>query len=267
MICAEEIVFKRRGRTVLNGVSLTLQRGEVVALIGANGAGKTTLLRIIAGQLSPQRGRVSRDCPLSHIALLADKPALYPDWSVAEALQRIAGLYAVPKSQVAALVEEFALTDVLLQPAKGLSHGYRQRLAMAQMLLAQPEVMLFDEPSNGLDYRQKRALWPLLRHLTSRGGVLLISHDWAEVAAVADRVYWLADGRCYVVALPPRVAGGRWLGFANAEAAQQACPQARVRDGRFVAVDSGMRYDAAQVLTISDGYPAQALQEKIDALA
>lgn len=267
LINAVDVVVKRRGQAVLNGVSIALNRGEVVALVGANGVGKTTLLHILAGYLHPDSGSVLRECPLAQIAFLADKPALYPDWSVSEVLQRLAALHGIEKQRVQDLIALLGLVVVTSQSAKNLSHGYRQRLAMAQILLGAPQVLLLDEPGNGLDYQQRRALWPLLSNLKRDAGIMLISHDWVEVGAVADRVYLLKDGYCHELPIPQRNRDWRWLEFANESIADAQCAQAVSRDGRFLAIPAGTEFDQAAVLTVSNSYPAQALQEKIDAVA
>ncbi|MBV7434702.1 ABC transporter ATP-binding protein [Cardiobacteriaceae bacterium TAE3-ERU3] len=267
LINVADVVVKRRGQAVLNGASIALNRGEVVALVGANGVGKTTLLHVLAGYIHPDSGSVQHGCPLAQVAFLADKPALYPDWSINEVLQRLAVLHGIEVQRVQELIALLGLTSVASRPAKNLSHGYRQRLAMAQMLLGKPQVLLFDEPGNGLDYQQRRALWPLLSNLKRDAGVMLISHDWVEVGAVADRVYLLKDGRCHELAMPQRNQDWRWLEFIDQHAAGTYGAQAVSRDGRFLAVPVGAEFDQAAVLTVSDSYPAQALQEKIDAVA
>lgn len=267
LISTRDIVVARRAQAVLDGAAIDLSAGEIVALIGANGAGKTTLFHVIAGFLTPQRGTLRRTCSTAQIALLADRPALYPDWSVRETLQRLARLYRADDGRVPTLIAQCGLAEVTTQKAKNLSHGYQQRLAMAQMLLASPRVVLLDEPGNGLDHEQRRALWPLLRSLKASAGVMLISHDWEEVGAVADRVYVVKGGRCHELDLPPRQSAWRWLVFRDAESARAACPQGAVYDGRFVAATANTAYDGAALLAMSEHYPAQALQEKIDALA
>jgi ABC-2 type transport system ATP-binding protein len=204
-----ERVSKRFGRTrALREVEFRVGRGEVVGFVGPNGAGKTTTLRIITGFLDPDEGRVlvagcdvrrERDAARRHLGYLPESVPLYGDMRVDEYLRFRARLKAVPRGEVAArvdaAVERVDLGAVRRRIVGELSKGFRQRVGLADALVARPPILVLDEPTAGLDPVQVRELRQLLGALGGEHTVLLSSHALAEVEAVADRVVMLAAGR------------------------------------------------------------------------
>jgi ABC-2 type transport system ATP-binding protein len=187
---------KRYGeRTALRDVSFEAAAGELVAIIGPNGAGKTTLLSILAGIQRPDAGSVTR--PPREIGWVPQQPALYTKLSVAENLRLFARLERVsdPERAVARMLEQTGLAERAGDEVGRLSGGNRQRVNVAIGLLAEPPVLLLDEPSSSLDPRQRARLWEFIGELAARGTAIVFStHDVQEAERYAARVLVLADG-------------------------------------------------------------------------
>jgi ABC-2 type transport system ATP-binding protein len=197
-------VSKRFGdRVALREVSFQAAPGELLAIIGPNGAGKTTLLSILAGILSPTSGSVSR--PPAEVGWVPQQPAVYGKLSVAENLRLFARLEKVddPEAVVARMLEQTGLGERARDEVSTLSGGNRQRLNIAVGLLAEPPVLLLDEPSSSLDPRQRARLWEFVGTL-ARGGTTIVysTHNVAEAERYADRVLVLADGELLFTGTP-----------------------------------------------------------------
>ena len=202
-------VSKRYGRTAaLESFSLEVSRGEVLCLLGPNGSGKTTFLRMLTGFLLPSAGslRVAGhdvvDEPMAarrRIGYVPESVPMYRHMKVREFLAFMARLRGVPPSAVGAAIDRvvhaLSLEDRLNAPIPTLSRGYRQRVALAQALMHDPEVLVLDEPTNGLDPRQIIETRNLIRSLAGRKTILMTSHILAEVQKTADRVAVLLRGR------------------------------------------------------------------------
>ena len=189
----------------LNGVSLTLDRGEVVGLLGPNGAGKSTLMRLITGYLPPTEGRVEvcgfdvMDAPLEtkrRVGYLPERNPVHEDMYVREYLQFVAGVHGVKNKaqRVASVIEEVGLTPEVHKQIGQLSKGYRQRVGLAQALIHDPEVLILDEPTSGLDPNQLVDIRALIRRLGQDRTVILSTHIMQEVEAMCDRVVLIRLG-------------------------------------------------------------------------
>ena len=189
-------ISKRYGeRHALRDVSFEVLTGELVAIIGPNGAGKTTLLSILAGIQTATAGAVR--APEDGIGWVPQHPAVYSKLSVAENLRLFARLEGVsdPEAAVGRMLEQAALGERADEEVSRLSGGNRQRVNIAIGLLADPRVLLLDEPSSSLDPRQRERLWGFVGALTERGtSVVYSTHNVAEAERYADRVLVLADG-------------------------------------------------------------------------
>jgi ABC-2 type transport system ATP-binding protein len=189
-------VTKRFGdRVALRDVSFEAAHGELVALIGPNGAGKTTLLSIAGGLLKADAGEVSR-AP-REVGWVPQQQALYSKLSVAENLRLFARLEKLPEPQAAVerMLDQSGLRDRADDEVGTLSGGNRQRVNIAIGLLADPQVLLLDEPSAALDPRQRARLWEFIEGLGARGTtVVFATHDVAEAERHAHRILVLADG-------------------------------------------------------------------------
>ena len=192
---AEGLVKRYGEREALKSVSLAAGRGEVVAVIGPNGAGKTTLLSILAGIQRPDAGVVSR-VP-REVGWVPQQPALYGKLTVAENLALFARLEGAPDpgGTVDRMLDLSGLRDRAGDQLAELSGGNRQRVNVALGLLAEPEVLLLDEPSAALDPRQRERLWEFILRLAERGTtVLFATHNVQEAERYGQRVVVLADG-------------------------------------------------------------------------
>jgi ABC-2 type transport system ATP-binding protein len=211
-------------REALRGVSFAAHRGELLAVIGPNGAGKTTLLSILAGIRRPDAGSVSR--PPGEIGWVPQQAALYRRLTVAENLRLFARLEKVPDpdASVEEMLAQTALEDRRDDQAGTLSGGNQQRINIAIGLLARPAVLLLDEPSAGLDPRQRERLWEFVLGLAGGGTTVIFStHDLAEAERYGQRLLVLADGENLFDGTPP--------------ALHAAVPESGARDfeGAFVA--------------------------------
>ena len=197
-------VSKRYGdRAALRDVSFGAARGELVAIIGPNGAGKTTLLSILAGIQPPTSGTVSRGP--REVGWVPQSPAVYGKLSVAENLRLFARLEKVGDTEaaVAAMLEQTGLAERADDELGELSGGNRQRVNIAVGLLADPPVLLLDEPSSSLDPRQRERLWEFIGALAARGTAVVFStHNVGEAERYADRVLVLADGEALFAGSP-----------------------------------------------------------------
>ena len=189
-------LVKRFGdREALRGVSLSAAVGELVAVIGPNGAGKTTLLSILAGIQEPDEGTISK-AP-SAIGWVPQQSALYGKLTVAENLRLFARLEKRPDPDavVDRMLEQTGLRDRADDQVSTLSGGNRQRVNIAIGLLAEPEVLLLDEPSAALDPRQRVKLWEFILDLAGGGTTVVYStHNVQEADRYANNVAVIADG-------------------------------------------------------------------------
>ena len=192
---ARDLVKRYGDREALRGVSLTARRGELVAVIGPNGAGKTTLLSILAGIQRPDAGTLSR-AP-DEIGWVPQQPALYGKLTVEENLALFARLErrSDPRASVERMLELTDLRERARDQVGTLSGGNRQRVNIAIGLLAEPDVLLLDEPSAALDPRQRARLWEFILRLAGEGTtVVYATHNIQEADRYASKLIVLADG-------------------------------------------------------------------------
>lgn len=199
LVTLSDVGFQyEKGKPVLDGVDLRLSGGEIFALLGANGAGKSTLLELLVEARRPGWGRIRRKKGL-RAALVPQSPELlFARETAAEELSemRAASDASTFESRRDALVERFGLAELLDRHPMDLSGGQRQRLAICKVLLAEPELILLDEPTKGADEDDLQTLARELRALAERGrGVLVVSHDVEFCAEAADRCALLFSGQ------------------------------------------------------------------------
>ncbi len=208
MITASDVQKYYGDKLALDGVSFSIAPGEVVGFLGLNGAGKTTMLKILCGLLLPTAGRVvvnGTDAVADPLALrrqigfLPDRPPLYGEMSVRQMLRYAGQLNGVAGGRIDARVDEvLALADlghVADDLVETLSHGYRQRVGIAQSIVHEPKLVVLDEPISGLDPAQIVAMRSLIRGLKEKHTVLLSSHILAEITHTADRILVLHGGK------------------------------------------------------------------------
>ena len=198
--------------TALSQISLEVQPGEIMGFLGPNGAGKTTTLRILTGMIAPTSGSVriegldvtERSLEVRRrIGYLPEQVALYPELQVQEYLIYRARIKGVPRrergARLTAVLEQCALTDVPRRLIGRLSKGYCQRVALADCLLAQPKILILDEPTIGLDPHQIRQTRELITALGRTTTILLSSHILPEVEMLCQRVTIINKGRIVAV--------------------------------------------------------------------
>lgn len=207
---------KRYGPTLaVSDVSFEVQKGEVLGFLGPNGAGKTTTMRVITGYLSPSAGKVRVagydivDEPLEakrRTGYLPETPPVYPDMTVGEYLTFVARIKGVPrkdiKSRISEVSEKCAVTDVQRRQIGRLSKGYRQRVGLAQALIHNPDVLILDEPTAGLDPKQIIETRELIKGLAGQHTVVLSTHILPEVSKTCQRVLVISQGKIVASGTP-----------------------------------------------------------------
>ena len=208
-----EGVTKRYGEvTALDGISLSVRRGEFFGVLGPNGAGKTTLVEIIGGLRQPDAGTVTvlgqppwpRDTALlARIGVQTQASAFFARLTASEHLSTVAALYGIGPETVGAALARVGLVEKESARVDDLSGGQRQRLAIATALLHEPELIFFDEPTAALDPEARRELWELLRSLRSEGRTIVYTtHHLDEAEALCDRVAIVAGGQVAALDTP-----------------------------------------------------------------
>ncbi len=207
MIRAEHLVKRYGSNYALNDVSFEIGEGEIVGLLGPNGAGKSTAMNILTGYLSTTSGsayingiNILED-PIGAkklIGFLPEQPPVYPDMTVMEYLDfvySLKGCQLEKDKHLNEVLSSVRLVDVKHRLIKNLSKGYRQRVGIAQALIGDPKVVIFDEPTVGLDPKQILEVRNLIRTLAKKHTVILSTHILAEVQAVCERVIIINKGK------------------------------------------------------------------------
>ncbi|MGH8595394.1 MAG: ABC transporter ATP-binding protein [Gammaproteobacteria bacterium] len=192
----------------VDGVSLTVQRGEVLGFLGPNGAGKSTTMKMITGFLTPTSGQIRicgralADDPLAakaRIGYLPEGAPAYGEMTPATFLDFIAdirGLSGARKeSRISEVVAKIHLEEVLNQTIETLSKGFKRRVGLAQAILHDPEILIMDEPTDGLDPNQKHEVRSLIKEMSAQKGIVISTHILEEVDAVCTRAVIIANGR------------------------------------------------------------------------
>jgi ABC-2 type transport system ATP-binding protein len=189
-------------------VSFSVPQGQVAAFLGPNGAGKSTTLKVLTGYLAPSEGaariggadvEVNRLAATERLGYLPENGPLYPDMTPIELLRFFGVARGLSgqrlRDRIDAVINRCALQSVVEKSIRKLSKGYRQRVGMAQVLLHEPDVLIMDEPTAGLDPNQIREVRHTIRELAQSKTVLLSTHILQEVEAMADRVIFIDRGR------------------------------------------------------------------------
>jgi len=209
-------ITKRYGRvTAVDDVSFRVEKGEVLGFLGPNGAGKTTTMRILTGYMPPTDGRALVagydviDQPLEakrRTGYLPEVPPLYPEMTVRDYLAFVARIKGVPKAERARRVdwamERTRVADMAARHCGKLSKGYRQRVGLAQAILHNPDVLILDEPTAGLDPKQILETRDLIKGLAGDHTVILSTHILPEVSQTCSRVVIINKGRVVAIDTP-----------------------------------------------------------------
>jgi ABC-2 type transport system ATP-binding protein len=209
-----------RDFAAVRDVSFSIPAGQVVAFLGPNGAGKSTTMRILTGYLAPSAGSAriagldmagDRIRAAERLGYLPENGPLYPEMTPLALLRFFGRARGLNGSRLAAriedVVERCALHAVIEKSIRKLSKGYRQRVGMAQVLLHEPDVLIMDEPTGGLDPNQIREVRRAIREMAANRTILLSTHILQEVEAVADRVILIHRGRIVFDGLPREMQG------------------------------------------------------------
>ena len=201
--------------TAVNDVSFTVERGEILGFLGPNGAGKTTTMRVLTGYMPPSEGKAIvagydvLEQPIEakrRTGYLPETPPLYPDMTVREYLTFVAKIKGVPrkesKSRIGEMMRKTRIDDVADRHCGKLSKGYRQRVGLAQAMLHNPDVLILDEPTAGLDPKQIIETRQLIKGLAGDHTIILSTHILPEVSQTCQRVVIINKGKVVAVDTP-----------------------------------------------------------------
>ncbi|MBV7273805.1 ABC transporter ATP-binding protein [Clostridium sp. PL3] len=207
MIKIDSITKRYGNHTAIKNINLEIKKGEILGLLGPNGAGKSTTMNIITGYISATDGSVLVDGfdifknPIQakkRIGYLPEIPPLYTDMTVEEYLNFVSRLKKVNKNErkehIDTILESIKLTDVRKRLIKNLSKGYKQRVGLAQAIVGDPEILILDEPTVGLDPKQIIEIRDLISKLGKEHTIILSSHILSEISAICDRVVIINKG-------------------------------------------------------------------------
>ena len=217
------------GKSAVSGMTFTLSKGEVLGFLGQNGAGKSTTMRMIAGVLEPDAGDAmilghsitqARREAQRHIGYLPEGAPLYRDMTPTTFLRFMADAHGLSRSDrknaIERVIADARIAAVAKQPISTLSKGYRRRVGLAGAILHDPPVLLLDEPTDGLDPIQKRAVRALIARMASEKAILISTHTLEEVPAMCTRVIVVDHGRVVADASPENLANSRPGGLEEA---------------------------------------------------
>jgi ABC-2 type transport system ATP-binding protein len=194
---------------VVDGLSLQVAKGEICGFLGANGSGKTTTIRMLCGLLTANSGRgtclgfdIIRQASSirRHVGYMTQKFSFYDDLTVFENLDLVANVYEMPRPREAvySIMDRMGLADRRDQLAAQLSGGWKQRLALAACILHEPQLLLLDEPTAGVDAKARREFWDLIHDMAGEGLTVLVSTHYMDEAERCNRIVYLAQGRIVV---------------------------------------------------------------------
>ena len=205
----------------VDNISFSLKRGEVLGFLGPNGAGKTTTMRMITGFLSPTKGSIKvcdndvAKYPLEikeKIGYVPEGAPLYGEMTVLNFLKFIADVRKIPKTkkddEIDSAIKKLGLELVLFQQLETLSKGYKRRVGLSQAILHDPDVLILDEPTDGLDPNQKHEVRKLIKEMASTKAIIISTHILEEVDAVCTRAMIIAKGRMIIDKSPKELLVG-----------------------------------------------------------
>ncbi len=192
----------------VDDVSFSIEKGEIVGLLGHNGAGKTTIMKMLSGYLEPSAGQIEidglniatqRSAVQRHIGYLPEALPIYPEMSVADYLDYVAKIKRLTnneaREEIRRAISATNIKEKLLAPISTLSRGYKQRVGVAQAIIGRPKLLILDEPTNGLDPTQTQQMRELIKEIAVDATVILSTHIMQEVDALCDRVLIMRAGK------------------------------------------------------------------------
>src|SRR3989339_645895 len=238
MIDIKNLTKKFGNNVILDDISFSVNKGEILGFLGPNGAGKTTTMKIITSFWSPTRGSVKIDGVdvienslevRAKIGYLPETVPLYDDMRVYEYLKFIAEVRGIEKENIKKRIKEVVascgLKKVLLKPIEQLSKGYRQRVGLAQAIMHEPDILILDEPTTGLDPNQIKEIRDLIKKIGKEKTVIFSTHILSEVSATCDRVLIINNGKIVGEGSPADLmakAGGREIVYVKIKGPKDA---------------------------------------------
>lgn len=208
MLTVKNLCKKFGSIKAVDEISFDLKKGEIAVLLGENGAGKSTLLRIISGYLEPDAGEVEingvnlrqdRMSFLRQIGYVQEVSSLYTEMTVAEFLEFVANIREINSLDIAEKVKNviniLELNDVVVQNLETLSKGFKKRVELAAVLVAEPEVVLLDEPTEGLDPLQKETIRKIIKKYAKKHTILISTHALEDAEALNGRILLMRKGK------------------------------------------------------------------------
>ena len=201
----KNLTKKFKEKTVVNGIELRINEGELFALLGTNGAGKTTTIKMLSTLILPTDGEIKingldiikdRQKIKEIINVSPQETAIAPNLSVKENLEFMAGVYQIPNKEekINELVKMFKLEEVLNQKAKTLSGGWQRKVSIAIALINEPKILFLDEPTLGLDVIARKELWNVIKKLKGKITIILTTHYMEEAESLSDIIGIMAKG-------------------------------------------------------------------------
>ncbi len=226
MIEVENLTKKYRDRVAIDALNFKIEEGEIVGFLGPNGAGKSTTMKILTGFMPATSGKARVagfdifEKPIEakrRIGYLPETPPLYPELTVRGYLKFVAELKDVPRAKVNSEIERVAV-GTGIGPELGrltgvLSKGYRQRVGIAQAMLGEPALLILDEPTEGLDPRQRKEVLELIKSLAGKHTVVLSTHILSEVKAICQKVLIIHRGKIVADDSMAAITGGKETGL------------------------------------------------------
>lgn len=253
VIETKDLLKKYRGRAAVNHLNLNIGKGEIYGFLGPNGAGKTTTIRMLLGLITPTAGSIkifgqelrrNKLAILRRIGSLVESPSYYGHLTAVENLEAIRRILGVPKQRIAEVLDIVALTGEENRAVKGYSLGMKQRLGIAAALLGDPELLILDEPTNGLDPSGIQEIRSLIKRLPGERGITVVvsSHLLSEIEQMADTVGIIRQGEMVyqdsIANLQRQARGDMQLVVSEPEAALEHAGrrgyEGLLRDGRLV---------------------------------
>ncbi len=222
-VVLQDLTKKFGDFTAVNGISLTVEKGEIFGFLGANGAGKSTTIRMLCGILRPTSGKgivggvdITRtpEKVKDFIGYMSQKFSLYDDLTIGENLDFYAGIYAVPDREraIGKALADAGLTGMGKKLTGSLPMGWKQRLALACSVMHRPSILFLDEPTSGVDPNTRRKFWASIREMASRGTTVFVTTHYMLEAEYCDRISIMKTGDVVALGSPEELKkGGKTL--------------------------------------------------------